>query len=123
MEVCLVWKAVLLRLLVVRVVAVVSTVTRSLVVVAGLHTQALHASKRRCGSPETSAINANPAKCDMATKPLDPHCEDCQSGMSCLQHMGSVRKLLLLLVFCARNTNAMRDDVLTKFAVMRVMLA
>ena len=55
-------------------------------------TQAIHASKRRCGSPETSIINANAEKCDMATKPLHPDCVDCQSGILCFQHMGICQK-------------------------------
>ena len=55
-------------------------------------TQAIRASQTRCGRPEVSVLKVEAGKCDMATKPLDPHCEDCQSGISCLQHMGICQK-------------------------------
>ena len=55
-------------------------------------TQAIRASQTRCGRPEASVLNVEAAKCDMATKPLDPHCEDCQSGISCFRHMGICQK-------------------------------
>jgi hypothetical protein len=55
-------------------------------------TQVIRASQTRCGRPEVSILNAEAGKCDMATKPLDPHCENCQSGISCFQHMGICQK-------------------------------
>ena len=51
-------------------------------------TQAIHAMKRRRGAPETSVIKAKVEKCQMATKPPDPRCSDCQCGLLCFRHMG-----------------------------------
>ena len=53
---------------------------------------AIRASQTRCGRPAVSVLNVEAGKCDMATKPLDPNCEDCQSGISCFQHMGICQK-------------------------------
>ena len=44
-------------------------------------TQAIRASQRKCGRPEVSVSKVEAGKC-----------EDCQSGMSCLQHMGICQK-------------------------------
>ena len=52
----------------------------------------MRASQTRCGRPEVSVLKVEAGKYDMATKPLDPHCEDCQSGISCFQHMGICHK-------------------------------
>ena len=67
-------------------------------------TQAIRASQRKCGRPEVSVTKVEAGKCDMATKPLDPHCEDCQSGMSCLQHMGICQKTAFTAcVLCSKS--------------------
>jgi len=55
-------------------------------------TQAIHATKRRSGAPEVSVINAKVGRCQMATKPPHRRCVDCQSGISCFQHMGICNK-------------------------------
>ena len=55
-------------------------------------TQLMHAAKTRPGAPETSDMKAELGRCQMATKPRNRYCADCQSGISCYQHMGICKK-------------------------------
>ena len=117
---CLAWKVVLLRLLVVRVVAVVSMVTRSMVVVAGLLKHFMPPSEDvdhpkpllSMQTLQSVTWRRNHYILTVLTVKLESYALDIWV---------SAKSLPFLLVCYVRSTNAMRIDVWRKFAVKNLM--